>query len=413
MKSIILITTAGVYALDTKGRIIDFRFNPDPEGTAQTILNLQRGQVTDELIQFLNNLKEKGCRRFVFEEEALASEVNMKLRLKTEVAEDSAIIARFKDGLCEATIKLGLFRDPQAYRQYTHNVSVLLAEGAVMREVQRRDLHAIQIVRTLDDLDKTLNLFSGRIREWYGLHFPELDRLLDKHETYLRLIAELGSRENMTVEKLKSAGLPTDKADIIADKARSSMGSPANPGDIALLQTFCRETLELYRCRGMVEEHLTSLMGEVAPNMTSILGPLLSARLISIAGSLERLAKMPTSTVQVLGAEKALFRSLKTGAKPPKHGVIFQHQQLHSAPKWQRGKIARALSSKISIASRMDAFGGEFIGETLKKDLENKIREIREKYQSPPPVKSRDEKSRRSGTRGIPKHILGEREQSE
>ena len=130
-------------------------------------------------------------------------------------------------------------------------------------------------------------------------------------------------------------------------------------------------------------------MEEVAPNMTSILGPLLSARLISIAGSLDRIAKMPSSTVQVLGAEKALFRSLKTGTRPPKHGIIFQYQPIHAAPKWHRGKIARTLSSKLSIAARMDAFGGEFIGDKLKMQLEKRIAEIQKAYPSPPSVRSR------------------------
>jgi len=118
--------------------------------------------------------------------------------------------------------------------------------------------------------------------------------------------------------------------------------------------------------------------------MSSLVGPMLSARLISIAGGLENLAKMPASTVQVLGAEKALFRSLKTGARPPKHGVIFQYGAIHQSPRWQRGKIARALSGKLSIAARLDYFGGEFKGEVLRGQLEKKIKEISEKYGAPP-----------------------------
>jgi nucleolar protein 56 len=120
----------------------------------------------------------------------------------------------------------------------------------------------------------------------------------------------------------------------------------------------------------------------------------LTARLISIAGSLDRLAKMPSSTIQVLGAEKALFRSLKTGSRPPKHGIIFQYQPLHSAPRWQRGKISRTLASKLSIAVRIDAFRGEFIGDKLKESIEKRIREIQEKYPSPPPVRRNNERAR-------------------
>jgi len=172
------------------------------------------------------------------------------------------------------------------------------------------------------------------------------------------------------------------------------MGFVADTTDLELLQTLSKQTLEMYRFRDMAEGFLNSLMEEVAPNMTSIIGSLLSARLISIAGSLDRLAKMPSSTMQVLGAEKALFRSLKTGSRPPKHGIIFQHQYLHTAPRWQRGKIARALASKLTIAARVDAFDGEFIGDKLSDQLEKRIKEIRDRNATPPQVRKRNERSR-------------------
>jgi nucleolar protein 56 len=131
-------------------------------------------------------------------------------------------------------------------------------------------------------------------------------------------------------------------------------------------------------------------MEEVAPNTKAMVGALLGARLIAVAGSLQNLAMRPASTIQVLGAEKALFRSLKTGARPPKHGLIFQHTLLHDAKKWQRGKIARALAGKLAIAVRADAFGeGRYIGDSLKADLDKRIEEIRQKYKEPPPIQER------------------------
>jgi len=181
---------------------------------------------------------------------------------------------------------------------------------------------------------------------------------------------------------------------MISEKAEKSMGFVADTTDLELLQTLSKQTLEMYRFRDMAEGFLNSLMEEVAPNMTSIVGSLLSARLISIAGSLDRLAKMPSSTMQVLGAEKALFRSLKTGSRPPKHGIIFQHQYLHTAPRWQRGKMARALASKLTIAARVDAFDGEFIGDKLSDQLEKRIKEIRDRNATPPQVRKRNDRSR-------------------
>src|SRR4030043_664417 len=137
-----------------------------------------------------------------------------------------------------------------------------------------------------------------------------------------------------------------------------------------------------------MESYLDKTMSQVAPNTQAMVGSLLGARLIAVAGGLRNLAMRPASTIKVLGAEKALFRSLKTGARPPKHGLIFQHTLLHDAKRWQRGKIARVIAGKLAIAARADAFGqGHFIGEQLKADIKNRIAEIHEKYKEPPAPK--------------------------
>ncbi|MEM2666898.1 MAG: C/D box methylation guide ribonucleoprotein complex aNOP56 subunit, partial [Candidatus Bathyarchaeia archaeon] len=154
--------------------------------------------------------------------------------------------------------------------------------------------------------------------------------------------------------------------------------------DLAQIQALGRKVLDLYDLRESMEKYIDNVMEEVAPNIKALTGALLGARLIALAGGLTNLAKMPASTLQVLGAEKALFRSLKTGTKPPKHGIIFQHPYLHEAKKWQRGKIARALAGKLAIAARTDVFGGRYIGDELKADLEKRVEEIRQKYAEPP-----------------------------
>jgi len=393
LKSTIVITLIGVFALGAKEKIVGSKFFPkNPKEAADKVSQLQRGEIVDELAQLLMALRKKGYDEFLFEDQHLALNVEKNLNLKCQATEAGA--PKLREKLGEVTVQLKKFKDLEEFHQFTHQVTLTMAEKAVTRETQKRDLHAIQVIRTLDDLDRTLNLFSGRIREWYGLHFPELDKLIDKHETYVRLVSNLGLRENFTAEKLESEGLPAEKAKIIYEKARTSIGFAANPDDLEVLRVLSKDTLELYRCRETAEGFLASIMEEVAPNTAAILGPLLAARLISIAGSLDRLAKMPSSTIQVLGAEKALFRSLKTGSRPPKHGIIFQYQPIHSAPRWQRGKISRTLASKLSIAARIDAFRGEFIGDKLKESIEKRIKEIQEKYPSPPQVIRRNERSR-------------------
>ena len=150
---------------------------------------------------------------------------------------------------------------------------------------------------------------------------------------------------------------------------------------------MAKTMLELAKRRQGLTKYLEKIMGEITPNLTGLIGSLLGARLIHIAGGLKELAFLPSTVVQVLGAEKALFRSLKTGTRPPKHGVIFQHAYIHNAPKWQRGKISRVLSGKIAIAARIDAFTGDIRYEELQKDMEKRIKEIRKKYPTPPPKK--------------------------
>jgi nucleolar protein 56 len=261
-----------------------------------------------------------------------------------------------------------------------------MAKLRVRVALEKRDLVIAQAIQTLDDLDKTINLFMGRIREWYGIHFPELDRLLEKHETYARLVIKLENRENFTIEKLVGEEIPEAKAEQIVKAAEGSMGADLSNTDLGQIQALCTNILDLYQLRQQLESYLDKTMEEVAPNTKALIGSLLGARLMALAGGLTNLAKRPASTIQVLGAEKALFRSLKTGTRPPKHGIIFQHTYLHEAKRWQRGKIARALAGKVSIAARIDAFGGKYVGDQLKADLEKRVQEIREKYAEPPPV---------------------------
>lgn len=399
MKSTLVITTVGIFALNSKGSIIERKFFPkDPKKAANRYRHLQKGEIVSELSQLLKELQKKNYNELLIEDRILASKISKIEGFNCTEFNEPSVIQKFREKLDVTTVKLGRFGDRQDFQDFTSKVTLSIAEEAITSETQKKDLHAIQAIRTLDDLDKTLNLFSGRVREWYGLHFPELEKLVDKHETYARLVSDLGDRESYKIDKLESEGIPEQKAKLISEKAENSIGYSANSGDLETLQSLSKNTIQLFKLRNATEEFLEELMKKIAPNLTAILGPLMSARIISIAGSLERLAMMPASTIQVLGAEKALFRSLKTGSRPPKHGIIFQHQALHTAPKWQRGKIARVLSSKLSIAARIDSFGGEFLGDQLVEYIEKRILEIQKKYPSAPQVKKRYGRSRGSRT---------------
>jgi nucleolar protein 56 len=231
------------------------------------------------------------------------------------------------------------------------------------------DEQILQAIRAIDDLTKTINLMSERLHEWHGINFPELERLASDSR-YAEIIAEHGDRETI----LKSGEVELE----------GSIGSDISPEDAAALKGLASTLVSTVKAKEGMEKYVQARMLVVARNTAQLAGPLIGARLISLAGGLERLSRLPSSTVQLLGAEKAMFKHIRDKAKPPKHGVIFQHPHVHRAPYWQRGKIARTMASKISIAAKVDQHGDRFIGEDLQKQLDARIQEIQRKYPNPP-----------------------------
>jgi len=403
LQAYVVETPAGVFIIDEKGKVLDkVLFSKIPHIAAAELKQVQEG-VTSSILQMLKKAGQSA--QLVFENAALANAAE-KDGLKVAV-EHNPIGEEFRNKLSsdwmgrdgwlkEQELDTFVLRSPSSYNEFTRQVTLEIARAGIASAATRRDLSAVQAVRAIDDLDRTLNLLAGRVREWYGLHFPEMDRLVEKHDTYARLVAKLGNRNNFTKENLVAEGLPGETVDQLSNAARRSMGGQIDELDLEVLKSFCALMLELYKFRGKSDAYIDDVLKQVAPNMTAIVGAPLSARLISIAGSLDHLAKMPASTLQVLGAEKALFRSLKTGARPPKHGVIFQHGAIHQSPRWQRGKIARALAGKLTIAARVDAFGGKYMGEELRDNVNKKVEAIKERYKVAPSSPSPQRQKKRS-----------------
>ena len=387
MKVTIVESSFGTLAFDAENSLIaTVLFPKEPQTAAKTILKMEAGKISDAVSRLISALREKGYDDFVFENANLAKEVQERLGVKIEVAKPSGAGELLRSKPEKFAVKAGFVKDADEFAMWTHNVTMEITKLRVKGAVEKRDLVAAQAIQSLDELDKTINMLMARVREWYGIHFPELDRLLDKHETYARLVVKLGNKDNFTVEKLEGEEVPKSKAEAIAKVAEKSMGADLEDADLKQIQALCSDITNLYKIRQNLETYLDSTMEEVAPNIKYLVGSLLGARLIALSGGLMNLAKRPASTIQVLGAEKALFRSLKTGTKPPKHGLIFQHTLLHDAKRWQRGKIARALAGKLAIAARADAFGGRPIGKELKADMDRRIEEIQQKYDQPPPL---------------------------
>lgn len=226
---------------------------------------------------------------------------------------------------------------------------------------EKIDTMIVQAVSLLDDLDKELNNYVMRCREWYGWHFPELGKLVQDHQAFAKVIKAIGMRQNAINTDL-SGILPEELEVKLKEEAEISMGTDISDLDLIHISGLCDQVIELTQYRTQLFEYLKNRMSALAPNLTCLLGELVGARLIAHAGSLVSLAKAPASTVQILGAEKALFRALKTKKDTPKYGLIYHAQLITQAPPKLKGKMARKLAAKCSLATRIDALSDESKG---------------------------------------------------
>lgn len=396
----------GAFGITDDGRILKRSTSKDFNELVSRALSIEEGNVSNEFKELVKEVKRDLGNDVVVivEDEAHAKYVTSE-GLKYSIEPGSELIMKLRAEIPKLAVEVGFIDDVSKWRDFIHELSMRITRMKLRKVAQKRDLLAIQAIRAIDDIDKTLNLFASRLREWYSIHFPELDDLIREHLLYARIVHELGDRSRITKDALVKLGVKEGRAERIEKAVRDSIGAELSNFDLRPIQTLAGIMLELSKLREYLTEYVGQVMREVAPNITELVGPLLGARLLSLAGSLETLAKLPASTIQVLGAEKALFRALRTGGKPPKHGVIFQYPDIHRSPRWQRGKIARALATKLAIAARADYFTGRFIADELKKALLERIDEIKKLYARPPPRQARPPRPlrgrrRRRGRRG-------------
>nr|XP_033810237.1 nucleolar protein 56 isoform X3 [Geotrypetes seraphini] len=253
------------------------------------------------------------------------------------------------------------------------------SRAKVKFNVNRVDNMIIQSISLLDQLDKDINTFSMRVREWYGYHFPELIKIVSDNYTYCRMAKYIGNRKELNEEKLEEMEeilMDGAKAQAVLDASRSSMGMDISPIDLINIESFSTRVISLSEYRKELQEYLRSKMTQVAPSLSALIGEVVGARLISHAGSLTNLAKYPASTVQILGAEKALFRALKTRGNTPKYGLIFHSTFIGRAAAKNKGRISRYLANKCTIASRIDCFSEvptSVFGDKLREQVEERL----------------------------------------
>ncbi len=268
-------------------------------------------------------------------------------------------------------------KDLQAMRKQL----IKKAKEEVSQAFGEKEIHAIKAVNVSDDLDAAFNLLSEQTREWYGTHFPELDNLTKDSFTYLKLVHALGNRKNFVESKVAETVEDKAIAKEIAETAHNSMGAEIEDKRLDEIKLLALNALNLKEERLFLEKFIESETMAIAPNFAELAGSMLAARFLSHAGSLKALALMPASTIQVLGAEKALFRHLKSKKKirGPKHGILFAHALVRQLPPKKKGKMARTIAGKLSIAAKADFFGkGKTnIAAQLQKELLARFEELK------------------------------------
>ncbi|KAF7836175.1 putative nucleolar protein 5-2 [Senna tora] len=319
----------------------------------------------------------KGLRKFLrvhCENETLAVSDSklgnaIKEKLKIECIHNNAVMELMR-GVRNQLTELITGLAVQDMAPMSLGLSHSLSRYKLKFSADKVDTMIVQAIGLLDDLDKELNTYAMRVREWYGWHFPELTKIIQDNIQYAKAVKLMGDRVNAA--KLDFSEILSEEVDEqLKEAAMISMGTEVGELDLINIRELCDQVLSLSEYRAQLYDYLKSRMNTIAPNLTALVGELVGARLIAHGGSLLNLAKQPGSTVQILGAEKALFRALKTKHATPKYGLIYHASLIgQAAPKF-KGKISRSLAAKTALAIRYDALGD---GEDNSMGLENRAK---------------------------------------
>jgi len=299
---------------------------------------------------------------FIEEEKFVRDELNK--RGYNEIKKDNGIAEFIKTNLRKLALDYRFVKDQVEFNQLLTKVNIELTKVRIKKAIERDSL-VIHANGAIEELDKSINIFVERLREFYSLYFPEMDRAIESNEKFVKIVEKFGRRENIDDP-------------VLMKLVTKSMGADFNDDDIRMLQEFANEINRFYKLRENVSKYLEKLLKEVAPNFSEIATPILAAKLITKAGGLERLSKMATSTVQLIGAEKALFRYLhsKGKSRSPRFGILYYHPLIQNSPDKHKGKVARVLASKLSLAAKIDYYSKEYKADKLKEELQRKVKEI-------------------------------------
>ena len=381
---------AGFIAFDENLKIVKYKLFKEDE-IVSNLIKLEENEILEEEIELIQELSSADSVEESSQDNNIIIETTKrKSQFKDlenfeniEIQSPNKAGDYLRENLEDILVEIGFYEEDSDYREII-NYYERLAIEQIKKSSQEEDKLLIQAINSVDDIDESISKLVERIRDWYTIYFPEMDTI-SNNETYIKLIAESENREDI-IENFK---------EYFNDTVEYSSGADIEEADLEMLKSFAESIYSLQKSRKELEVYIDSKMEAIAPNLRDLLGATLGAKLIAHIGSIKRLATYPASVIQIMGAEKAIFRHLKTGERPPKHGLIFQHPSVRGAKWWNRGKIARTLALKITFAVRKDVFSGEF-DPSIAEDYLKKVEEIGKENPFPKKTSQKRANERRS-----------------
>ncbi|TMS42659.1 MAG: ATP-binding protein [Methanobacterium sp.] len=380
MKCYITWCFVGFIALDENCTLLDYELFPRNR-LSERLNEVLEGNLVSEEQSLLKRMVKNQDEVVVETEISLSKYRSLKDSSKFKFETPNKAGEYLRTFMDKVLIETDYIQTEEELKEIVHEISLNITRTRLHEASKAEDLVLIQAINALDELDETTSKLAERLREWYSIHLPELDKI-KSHEYYVKLVAKYGDKDSIISSGLEESDL----------KIETSIGADLEESDILMLKELASSIKSFQATKKSLNEYIDGKMGELAPNLKDLVGASLGAKLIAHVGGLKRLALLSSGTIQVLGAEKALFRHLKTGERPPKHGLIYQHPEVRGAKYWLRGKIARALASKISLAVRKDVFSGKF-EPSIKIKFEVKVEDIKKAH----PFPKRSSKSSKPG----------------
>ena len=373
---------AGFIAFDEDLQIVKYRLFEEEE-LVSNLIKIEENEILDEEIDLINELEsaignedriviESTKRRSQYKE--LNTYENIEIKTPNKGGE------YLRTNLENVLKEIGFAQSQEEIIKTYEKLAIC----KIKKSSQEEDKLLIQAINSVDDIDESISKLVERIRDWYTIYFPEMDTI-SNNETYIKLIAESVNREDI-LENFKEH---------FSEDIDESAGADIEGEDLEMLKSFAESIYSLQKSRRELEIYIDSKMEAIAPNLRDLVGSTLGAKLIAHIGSIKRLATYPASVIQIMGAEKAIFRHLKTGERPPKHGLIFQHPSVRGAKWWNRGKVARNLALKITLAVRKDVFSGEY-DPSIAEDYLKKVEQIEKENPFPKKTSQKRAKERKS-----------------